>query len=620
MSNWFDDGKCWFEEGDNITYLKDLPSNLIRLCYMDPPYNTGREYNVVVEGCFSQEKAYQDTWSANSEEWDALKDEVQNPDLSLTCQDAFAYLESIRPVLLRTDKSTFGYCVHIARRLFQIHRVLTRDGTLFFHCDTHACGWINVLLDIIFGRANQQNHLIWKRTWSHSSSKKAVPVHDHLFRYTKTSEFVWNSEHAFHKLTEKYEVDYKWSDPDGRRWKPIPLTGPGKRNGGSGQPWCGLNPTTDCSRHRHWAIPESAVMEYLRIMDTPEEALGEALREFKRMSSQEKLDALDRVGLIIPSKNGGIPEVKQYLDKREGVPMQDVWLDINRVTSSSGENLDFEGQKPIALLERIILLSSKQGDLILDPYAGTGTTAVAAKKHDRRFLCYEWNNQTAAQGKDRIARECGKCWREDNFNPVDIEAVLHQIHRASEAEAPVARLIRHSIQVWAIETALHGYSNGLGRDFGFDGWINLRNFIDRERRECLIEVKTGGVSPKDVSRLKDAIQRRPLAVMGVFLMVGPPTDEMAFSAELAGHISSGADGDTTKYPKIQFLTFDDLFQPHYGGKLRLPGAFVERSDPSLSPEAQRRETELIKRRSEHERGQQMAIVDSLLDGNFFEEG
>jgi DNA modification methylase len=594
-----------FEDGDNIVLLKELPANSIQTCYMDPPYNSGRDYNVVVEGCPTQEQAYKDTWSYDEGDFQALGDESSEPDVALGCDKAYQYLHALRPVLLGNDESTLGYCVHIARRLFQVHRVLNSTGTLVFHCDTRACGYINVLLDLIFGRANQQAHIIWKRTGSHGGrTNRETRVHDHLFRYTKTQDFVWNSEYAYHGKTDNFEARFKYKDPDGRKWRLVCLTGSDHVvNGPSGKPWKEFDPTTFGKKPRNWAVSMNGALaeEYLKV--TGNALLGD--------TPQERLDALDKVGLIVwPKKKGGFPSGKLYLDSRQGVPLQDLWVDIDRLSANSHEKLSFEGQKPVELLERIILLTTNVGDTVLDPYAGTGTTAVAASKHGRGFICYELIPQSAAIGRDRIKRECGQ-WTEDNFIPADMTGVRRQIDRAyravKEGDHGLALDLRHALQVWAVEIMLRGHSNGRGADKGFDGWINYIEHDSGERRECLVQIKSGKSGPGDVARLKDALKDRPLAKFGLFVAPNEPTKDMKESAFKAGTLACGPKESTTIYPVIQFARLEDLFKPELGGRLLggnllLPGHVV-RSDPRTTPEALRR----------HEQRAEVEFRDRLAD-------
>ena len=102
--------------------------------------------------------------------------------------------------------------------------------------------------------------------------------------------------------------------------------------------------------------------------------------------SKEKMDELIREGRIVQTKPGSVPQYKRYLDEMPGVPLQDVWTDIEPINSQAQERLGYPTQKPLSLLERIISASSNAGDVVLDPFCGCGTTVHAAQKLNRRWI------------------------------------------------------------------------------------------------------------------------------------------------------------------------------------------------------------------------------------------
>ena len=126
---------------------------------------------------------------------------------------------------------------------------------------------------------------------------------------------------------------FKFSDPDGRRYRSTILTGSGTRNGASGKPWRGIDPTKS---GRHWAIPS-----YTRTL----------LRDGLDSDVQSSLDKLDAIGRVLwPSKEGGTPSFKQYIDDMLGVAIQDVWTDIAPIASQAKERINYPTQKPLSLL------------------------------------------------------------------------------------------------------------------------------------------------------------------------------------------------------------------------------------------------------------------------------
>ncbi|MEO7297485.1 MAG: DNA methyltransferase [Verrucomicrobiota bacterium] len=261
------------------------------------------------------------------------------------------------------------------QRLHRLHAPALRrtaprpqeNRQFLLHCDWHASHYVKVMLDGIFGENNFQNEIVWKRTSAHSSSKKYGPVHDVIFFYTGSDEYTWNEQ--FQPYDETYlELFFEQEDADGRRWKRMDLTGDGVRSGESGQTWRDIDVTW---KGRHWAIPRE-ICEDLKIT-------GKSVRE--------RLDAIDAAGMIHwPKKDGGMPRLKQYADKMQGVPLQTVWTDIRPLHNLSQERLGYPTQKPLALLDRIIKASSKENDIVLDAFCGCGTAIVSAQKLKRQWI------------------------------------------------------------------------------------------------------------------------------------------------------------------------------------------------------------------------------------------
>ena len=109
-------------------------------------------------------------------------------------------------------------------------------------------------------------------------------------------------------------------------------------------------------------------------------------------------------GRLVHSSNG-VPRLKRYSHEGRGVAVQDVWLDINRLDSHSRERIGFDTQKPAALLDRIIAASSNPGDLVLDPFAGSGTTAVAAERLKRSWVVMDSSLMACAFALARVRQE-----------------------------------------------------------------------------------------------------------------------------------------------------------------------------------------------------------------------
>ena len=246
-------------------------------------------------------------------------------------------------------------------RLVQIKELLAPDGALYVHCDSNEAHYLKVLLDEVIGRENFQSEIIWKRTSAHSTARRYGPVHDTIFFYSRSGDYTWNPH--YEPFDDTYlDNFYTHVDDDGRRWRRSDLTGAGVRNGPTGQVWRGIDVT---SKGRHWGV-------------LPQE-----------------LDRLDATGRIHwPAKENGVPQLKRYADEQPGVPLQDVWTDIRIMHNLAQERVGFDTQKPEALLRRIISASTDPGDIVLDCFAGSGTTAATAHKLGRRWVTIERNRET----------------------------------------------------------------------------------------------------------------------------------------------------------------------------------------------------------------------------------
>src|SRR6266536_1677632 len=337
--------------GDNLTVLRDyVADESVDLIYLDPPFNSRADYNVLFaekDGTrsSSQITAFEDTWEWNIDAEHAYQSVVEGGGRVAEAMRAF------RTFLGNSDM--MAYLAMMAPRPVELKRVLKVTGSIYLHCDPTASHYLKMLMDGIYGPTNFRSEIIWKRTSAHSSARRYGPVHDVIFFYSKSDGYIWN------KVFTEYEQEYldtffDQTDKDGKRWKRTDLTGAGIRHGATGLVWRGLNVT---AKGRHWAYPPS---------------------EF------DKLDAAGRVHW--PAKKGGMPRLKQYPEDLSGIPMRDVWTDVKVMHNLSQERLGYPTQKPEALLERIIKASSNEGDVVLDPFCGCGTAVAAAQGLNRRWI------------------------------------------------------------------------------------------------------------------------------------------------------------------------------------------------------------------------------------------
>ncbi len=249
----------------------------------------------------------------------------------------------------------------MAVRLIECHRVLKETGSIYVHCDSHANSYLRMLLDAVFGAENYQNQITWERTRGRSDGRHWGNVTDTILFYVKSDDYLW--QNTYQDRQTDADADFTLGD----------LTAAETRNGLSGEPWKGYNPT---DYGRHWAVPRNNPLA--KWVD------ANRIPGYLQISNpHERLNALDEAGLVSWSDNGR-PSIIRPTEVSLGAKINNLWGDITRV--SGNERTGYATQKPLALYERIIKASSNPGDIVLDIFAGCATTAVAAERLGRRWI------------------------------------------------------------------------------------------------------------------------------------------------------------------------------------------------------------------------------------------
>ncbi len=330
--------------GDNLDVLRNnIATETVDLIYLDPPFNSSTDYKLIVGGrqqanvSHTQITAFEDTWHWNDESNRSLNELFQiNGELA----------EVIDLLVCRLGHNDLSaYLIMMAVRLVEMHRVLKPTGSLYLHCDPTASHYLKIIIDLIFGLTNFRNEITWKRTSAHNDPKKFGANTDIILYYVKSDRYCWNQVYVAND--EKYKSRFRNLDPDGRRWTDDNLTAKGLSGGGYTYQYKGIT--------SFWRCP---------------------------IQTMERLDAEGRLHF---TKAGGI-RLKRYLDETVGTPLQALWDDIGLLNSQAKERLGYPTQKPVALLERIIQVSSNTGDLVLDPFCGGGTALHAAEKLNRQWI------------------------------------------------------------------------------------------------------------------------------------------------------------------------------------------------------------------------------------------
>lgn len=512
--------------GDNLDVLRRyVADESVDLVYLDPPFNSRQDYNVLFaekdgSRSSSQIRAFGDTWGWGIEAEAAYEEVVENGGRASEVMQAF------RKFLGGNDM--MAYLAMMAPRLIELRRVMKPTASVYLHCDPTASHYLKQLMDGIFGPENFRSEIIWKRTSAHNSAKRWGPVHDTILFYAHSENYRWNR--VFESYDQSY-IDrfYRHADEKGI-FRLGDLTGAGRRTGESGRPWKGVDPT---SSGRHWAVPAIP---------------GLSKQEIASLTVQERLEKLDEMGLIAWPKSGKTPQFRRYLDEDKGVPIQDVVTDIPPLSPHSAERLGYPTQKPEALLERILKASSNEGDVVLDPFCGCGTTVQVAQRLNRRWIGVDITHLAIGLIKKRLFDSFGEEVRstyEVVGEPTDLEGARQL---ANEKD-------KYQFQSWALGLCgARPVDLKKGADRGIDGRLYFHDEKNGKTKQIIFSVKSGHVTVNQVRDLRGTIERED-AEVGVFLCIEAPTKPMLKEAAEAGFYDSPAGG---KYPRVQVLTVEGL--------------------------------------------------------------
>ena len=527
--------------GDNLDilrrYVRDESADLI---YLDPPFNSNQTYNVLFQEkdgsqSASQIKAFGDTWH-----WDETAARSYEAAVETGGQVAEA-MQAFRKLLGTNDM--LAYMSMMAPRLVELRRVLKPTGSLYLHCDPTASHFLKLLMDAVFGSANFRTEIIWKRTSAHSDTKQGRKqhgrIHDVLLFYTKTDDWNWNP--VYTEYDREYVEDfYRFVEPGTeRRYQKGDLTA--------------AKPGGDTSYE--WRVKRQVDTEWLADLDDEWERPIPGW-EYKGVTpyqgrywaySKEGMRGFALAGRLVYSRNG-MPRYKRYLDEMPGVPLQDLWGDIRPIAAQAAERLGYPTQKPVALLERIIQASSNEGDVVLDPFCGCGTTIAAAQKLDRRWIGIDITQLAISLIRYRLGDSFGKDCR---FEVIGEPTSLPDATALAEQDP-------YQFQWWTLGLVkARPADEKKGADRGIDGRRYFHDEKGGKTKQIIFSVKAGHVTVSHIRDLVGVISREK-AEIGAFLSLEPPTSPMRREAASAGFYKS----PWGKHPRIQLLTIEDLL----GGK------------------------------------------------------
>ena len=311
--------------GDNLLVMGSLLEKFagkIDLIYIDPPFATGADFSF--------------TTHIGDKSFEVRKEQ------SIIEEKAY--------------RDTWGggldsYIKMLADRLSLIRDLLAEEGSIYIHLGPNISHYVKPVLDDVFGQLNFLNEIVWQRFNFHADANKFGVVHDCIYFYSKSDKYYFNRQYT--ELKESYQSShFTLTDPDGRRYRLDNATAPA--HGKTGK--------TMMFGDRQIAPPPGAMWRW----------------------KQANIDMLMAEGKIVFTSKG-MPAVKRYLDEAQAA-VHTIWQDIKPLNSQSLERLDYDTQKPEALINRILKASSKPDGIVADFFCGSGTTMAVAEKLGRRWI------------------------------------------------------------------------------------------------------------------------------------------------------------------------------------------------------------------------------------------
>ncbi|MGO9682553.1 MAG: DNA methyltransferase [Beijerinckiaceae bacterium] len=501
--------------GDNLEVLRnEIKDESVDLVYLDPPFNSQASYNVLFkapsgEESHAQIEAFEDTWH-----WGEAAEHAFDEVMTSGNSAASELLRALRAFLHENDM--MAYLAMMAVRLLELHRVLKPNGSLYLHCDPTASHYLKLLLDSIFGVTNFRNEIIWKRKAGRGETNVAAirfgVSHDILLFYAKSDSVRLNRQY---RVSNEVYIESKFThvDENGRRYRLDNLTSPSPRPNLTYK-YKGYAPPV-----KGWAVSKETM---------------------------EKMEAAGR--LYFPKDKTKRIQRIRFLDELLGETVDTLWDDIPPINSQARERLGYPTQKPVALLERIINASSGDGDIVLDPFCGCGTTIHAAQKLKRPWIGIDITHLAISLIEKRL---------NDAFPGIEYE--VHGTPKDLDGARNLAERDKYQFQWWAVSlvNAVPFGGKKKGADTGIDGLIYFKDFRGGKITTEKIVVSVKGGENVSVAMIRDLahVVDRENAKMGLFVTLAEPTDPMRKEALTEGYFETSAGG---KFLKLQIATIEQL--------------------------------------------------------------
>jgi len=471
--------------GDNLDILrKHITDDSVDLIYLDPPFNSNATYNILFAEQDGSRAAAQIKAFGDTWRWDQESAKAYQEVVEAGGRVSQA-MQAFRTFL--GENNLLAYLAMMAPRLVELRRVLKPTGSIYLHCDSSANHYLKQLMDATFGPSNFRNDIRWKRQpvrGAKAVSDQFARTSDSILFYTKTAAHTW---HRQYKPYDEAFVRAKFRpDKEGRLFR-------------------------DCD-----------------LGDYSEQSI----REFE---AQGRIYVTSR----------GKKRLIRYLDEEKGEALGDFWPEPAAVNARAAERLGYPTQKPEALLERIIGASSNEGDVVLDPFCGCGTTIAVAQRLKRRWIGIDITHLAIALMKNRLRDAFqGEAEYQVVGEPVSVPDA-----KTLAAEDP------YQFQYWALGLVdARPVEQKKGADKGIDGRLYFHDDESGTAKQVIFSVKAGNVGVSHLRDLRGVVDREK-ADLGVLISMNAPTKPMRVEAASAGFYDSPWG---TRHPRIQILTVREL--------------------------------------------------------------
>lgn len=511
--------------GDNLNVLRDsLADESVDLIYLDPPFNSARDYNILFsstegkskgEASEAQITAFEDSWQWGEQAEREFSEVVRGTNTQVS-----EIIQALRKFLGENDM--MAYLTMMTNRLLELHRVLKPTGSLYLHCDPTASHYLKIVLDGVFSKTNFRNEIIWKRQSSHNdASNQFGAITDTIFFYVKSKQAPFNVVRRPLDVTYSNKF-YRHKDVDGRLYRLGDMSAP------AGGGMAAINKQTGLPNGWYEWQGYKPPMRGWRY----------------QLSTMQKLH--DEGRIWYPADKTKRIALKRYLDENQGQAVANLWDDIASLSSQTAESLGYPTQKPVALLERIVEASSKEGDVVLDPFCGCGTAVHAAQKMGRKWIGIDITHLAVSLIEKRL---------KDAF--IDIEFNVQGVPKDIEGARDLAMRDKYQFQWWAcsLVNAQPFQGKKKGADGGIDGLIYFQD-DGKVHKKIVVSVKGG--SNVSVAMVRDFahVVKREGAEIGLFITLTEPTKPMSTEAIKEGYYTNSITGKT--YPLIQILPIEGL--------------------------------------------------------------